>query len=66
MELEKGKTPYSEGTFSCDDYPGCLYCMDGRCVYNVSRIKSRVSRACYEELLMDERECYADYIQGLF
>lgn len=66
MELENGKTPYSEGTFSCEDKPGCLYCIDSRCVYNVARIKIRISRACYEELLADERECEADCMQGIF
>jgi len=65
IELESGKTAYSNGTFPCDDVPGCLYCIDGRCVFNVSRIKVRQSRACYEELLMDEYECQADYEMGL-
>lgn len=65
MELQPGMTPYSPRTFECVDKPGCLYCIDGRCVYNVARIQVMVSRACYEELRQDEIECEADYAQGL-
>ncbi|MCM1215459.1 MAG: hypothetical protein NC548_13180 [Lachnospiraceae bacterium] len=51
MELQAGKTIYSEGTFPCNDYPGCQYQMDGRCIYNVIRLQIRPGKACYEELL---------------
>lgn len=64
MELEKDMTPYSEGTFDCDDYPGCAYQMNGRCIYNVARLKIRTGRACYDDLVQDEMECYLDYLDG--
>ena len=64
MQLEDGKTPYSENTFDCD-YSGCIYQASGRCVYNVSKIKSRISKACYEELVEAENESYLDYLDDL-
>lgn len=49
VNVQKGKTQYSEGTFECG-YTGCLYCIDGRCVYNVATIQFSTSRACHEDI----------------
>lgn len=59
-ELEDGKNEFSEGTYPCTMYPGCLYQYHDRCMYNITRIKVPVSRACYEDLMQDEREAYLD------
>ncbi len=64
MELQDGKNEFSEMTFPCSDYPGCLYQKNGRCIYNVAKVQVRVSRACYEELRQDEIECELDYLDG--
>lgn len=65
MELEKGKTEYSNGTFECDDYPGCHYQQNGRCIYNVARLQIRIGRACYDELVQNEIEAELDYLDSL-
>lgn len=64
MELQDGKNEFSEMTFPCNDYPGCPYQKNGRCIYNVAKLQVRVSRACYEELRQDEIECELDYLDG--
>lgn len=56
IKLDPGKDNHSEGTFECDQYKGCLYCQDGRCVYNIATIKQRTSRACYEDDKMADSE----------
>lgn len=54
VNVQKGKTQYSEGTFECTTgYTGCLYCIDGRCVYNVATIQIPTSRACHEDIMTD-------------
>lgn len=58
--FQTGRNEFSPTTFDCTDYQGCLYCVNGRCCYNIANIKSQVSRACYEELCQDEVECYLD------
>lgn len=65
MELEKGKNEYSKGTFECNDYPGCQYQKNGRCIYNVARLQFRTGRACYEDLLQNEIEAELDYLDSL-
>lgn len=65
MELESGMTIWSPGTFDCDDYPGCQYQQNGRCIFNVARLKIRPGRACYHELRQDEIECELDYLDSL-
>lgn len=64
MELEKGKTPYSNMTFPCER-DSCFYYTNGRCIYNVARIKIEISRACHLELVECETEDYLDYMDGL-
>lgn len=65
MELQKGKTEWSEGTFVCNDYPGCQYQKNGRCIYNVARLQIRIGRACYDDLVQDENEMRLDYLDSL-
>lgn len=48
--IQDGKDEYSEGTFECSEYPGCLYQLNERCVYNISKIQQRVSKACYNDI----------------
>lgn len=65
IELQNGKTPFSQGTYSCEN-SGCFYNSgDGRCVYNVARLQIRTGRECYEELRQSEIEAEADYALGL-
>jgi len=66
MELQEGKTAYSEGTFECNDYPGCSYQQDGRCIYNVAKLKIRPGKACYNDLRQDEIECELDAAMGWY
>lgn len=65
MELQNGKTSFSEGTFACDNVC-CCYNESGRCVYNVARLQVRNGRACYEDLRQAEIEAELDYADGLF
>ena len=55
VNVEEGKTPFSEKTFACNsnEYAGCLYRIDGRCVFNVATIKIHISRVCYEDIIED-------------
>ena len=55
VNIKKGMNQYSEGTFTCSGptYGGCLYRIDGRCIYNVATIKICVSRACHEDIVND-------------
>ena len=55
--LQPGKDQYSEGTFDCDQYKGCIYNNNGRCVFNVSSIQQKMSKACYH----DDKLCDWDY-----
>lgn len=65
MELEFGMTPYSPGTFDCDDYQGCQYNSGGRCIYQVARLKIEIGRACHQDIVECEIEAEADYAMGL-
>lgn len=66
MEYQSAEmNEYSPGTFECDDMPGCLYHTNGRCVFNISKIRQRTSRACYEQLRLAEIEDETDYISQL-
>lgn len=64
MDLEKGKDEFSHMTFDCDN-KYCSYHKNGRCIYNVARIKIRTSKACYEELRSVEIEAELDYMDGI-
>lgn len=48
--LIDGKDEYSEGTSECNQYPGCLYQLNERCIYHVSKIQQQISRACYNDI----------------
>lgn len=47
--IQDGKDEYSDGTSECTEYPGCIYQLNGRCIYNVARVQQAVSRACNED-----------------
>jgi len=63
IELQEGKSPYSDGTYPCSNY-GCYYNHERRCLYNVARLQIRIGRACYPELRQDEIEAELDYLDG--
>lgn len=62
MELKDGMTPYSDGTFDCDEYTGCQYNIDGRCIFRVARLQIEYGRACHEDVVQNEVEAYLDYM----
>lgn len=62
----KGLNEYDKGTFDCNEYNGCLYKQNCRCIYNIAPIQHRPSRACYQDDLQDEIEARLDYEDGLY
>ena len=64
MELQKGKTPFSEGTFECEN-ESCWYNQGSRCIFNIARLQMPTGKACYEELRDCEIEAELDHADGL-
>lgn len=63
VNIQEGKTLDDSHCFNCDSHC-CMYNNDGICIYNIATIQVRTSRACYEDLRMDEIEARLDYEDG--
>lgn len=63
--IQKDKSIFDCPTCPEEQYGGCIYMEQGRCIYNIATIQVRVSRACYSEELQAYYDAQADYELGL-